>query len=437
MPLHSCPMKRASSPTKSWRDLLIWREAKSPSGQQTLLELVKVRVVKRLGEHAGIEITDKDLGARYREIDTAARAENPGGITAIMQAQGITKDEFEEYLRLGMIHEELTRRALDLPADQAPSSDQQTLWLEGALAEREYEEKPYPYDGGVVATSGDVTITRDEFADQLIKTQTADDLRYVSYLVLLERAILARMPEIDEAGIEAALDRELARRAEAAASNPQFQGATYEQVLNARGLSMEAVRRDPAIRAAALAHEAIDRKHTSDDLRRIYMEERDLFDSRFGEAVEVRILFKNASARADDPLRRPFGEVEEELAGLKEALGGPEEFLRALAIHSEDRTTREREGLLGNLTRVGNSNDLAELREAVFRVVDEAPDATKGKILGPVRMTNGAVLAMLGERTPAPTWEQMKLNVHQELRRRFMEETLARDDVATFIGTPK
>lgn len=419
------------------RDLLVWREARSPSGQETLLELVKVRVVEKLGQQAKIEITDDALGARFREIDEAARAENPGGIAAIMKAQGISRDEFEEYLRLGMIHEELARRALDLPKGQSPSSDQQTLWLEGVLGERDYEEKSYPYEGGVVATSGDLTISRDEFAEQLLKTQSDDDVRYLSYLVLLERAILARMPEIDDAGVEGALDRELARRSEAASNNPQFQGATYEQVLNARGLSLEAVRRDPAIRAAALAHEAIDRKHTDEDLRRIYMDERDLFDSRFGEAVEVRILFKNASERADDPLRRPFGEVEEELANLKEALSGPEEFLRALQLHSEDATTREREGLLGKLTRVGSSEDLARLREAVFEVVDEAPDGTKGKILGPVRMTNGAVLAMLGERTPAPTWAEMKLNVHQELRRRFMEETLARDEVATFIGRPK
>ena len=104
-----------------------------------------------------------------------------------------------------------------------------------------------------------------------------------------------------------------------------------------------------------------------------------------------------------------------------------------MEIHSQDRGTRERKGLLGNLSRAGDSEDLAGLRQAAFAAVDRAPDACAGQVFGPVRLTNGAALAMLGDRIPAPTWPQMRKNVHQDLRRRFLEATLLREQVVSYL----
>ena len=50
-----------------------------------------------------------------------------------------------------------------------------------------------------------------------------------------------------------------------------------------------------------------------------------------------------------------------------------------------------------------------------------------------MRLTNGAALAMLGDRIPAPTWPQMRMNVHQDLRRRFLEATLLREQVVSYL----
>lgn len=413
-------------------DRLIWREAKSPSGQAALRQLLELRVIEDLGAQGGVKITKADLAKRIETLDRKSRATGTkGGLAELMTSQGVSADEFREYLRLSMIHETLTRRALGLGEDAELTADMQTLWLQGALEERTYTELPHPYDTGVVAKSGELEITRADFADQLRKETSEEEVREICFLILLERAVIARMPELGSVGVEAALDREVARRSAETALNPKFQGASYEQMLIARGLSLEAVRKDPAVRAAAFAHEAIDRKHTDEGLRAVYEEERNLFDSSFGEAVEVRILFKNASARKDDPLRPFFDEVEAELSVLRDAIESPKDFLAAINLQSEDRGTRDRGGLLGNLTRSGDSEDLAGLRRAAFEVVDGGPDTCAGKIVGPVRLTNGVVLAMLGDRTPAPTWAQMSKLVHQELRRRFLEETLSPEDVAS------
>lgn len=415
-------------------ELLLWRDGMSPIGQRSLQQLLEVRLVEHLGAKGGIEITDEAVAKRTSELDDEMRRGGmQGGLEELMRQQGVSVEEFKRYLRLSLIHEELTRRALKIAKSDPVTPDQQQLWLQNQMKERGTEAKEFPWAEGVVVTCGDLVITREEYAAHLRGETPANEQREACYLLLLERAVRARMPELGDAGASAALDREMKRRRTQAEADPKFRGAKYEQILQARGLSVDAVRRDPAIRAAALAHEAVDRQHDDASLRAEYEKERRRFDSLFGEAVEVRILYLNASPRPDDPLRPSFTKVEEKLRGLRDGIRTPEDFLAAVEIHSQDRGTRERKGLLGNLSRAGDSEDLAALRQAAFAVVDEAPDACSGRVFGPVRLTNGAALAMLGARIPAPTWTQMRENVHQDLRRRFLEAALLRDQVISYL----
>ena len=45
------------------------------------------------------------------------------------------------------------------------------------------------------------------------------------------------------------------------------------------------------------------------------------------------------------------------------------------------------------------------------------------------------LLAQLSNRLPSPTWETMSQHVHRELRRRFLEESLSRDSVITYLDS--
>jgi hypothetical protein len=316
------------------------------------------------------------------------------------------------------------------------TGDQQQLWLEKTLTTRGYVPKPHPWAKGIVCTSGDLAITREEFGVHLRQQIDPEDRNEAIYLILLERAVRARMPEVSDDGIAAALDREIARRTEEAEANPRYQGASYDQLLDARGLSKESLRRDPAIRASALAHEAVDRANDDASLRAFYAKERVHFDGLFGESVEVRMVFKNATERADDPLRPSFRVVEEEMRDLAAAIGSPEEFLRVVEIHSQNRETRDNGGMLGRITRHTRGAPQT-LRDAVFEAVDAAKETEGGTIdgviIGPIRIPTGVMIAMLSNRRPAPLWETMKEHVHHDLRRRFLEETLMRASVLTYL----
>ncbi len=420
-------------------DVLIWRDGRSPNGKQAISQLLELRVLDALARADGLKIEDDALRARFDELDAEARQEGEeGGLAKAIASRGISPVEFREYLRLAMIHEALTRRALGLSDDAPLTENQQLLWLEGALRERGVSEQPHPWREGIVCVSGDVTITREEFGVHLRRQVQDDDKRNALYLILLERAVRARMPEVTAEGLESALDREVERRAAAVRSDPKYQGASYEQLLDARGLSIEAVRRDPAIRAAALAHEAVDRAHDDASLKAVYAAERAYFDGLFGESLEVRVCFRNASPREDDPLRPSFTKVEAELAEMLDAIEAPADFARVIEIHSEDRATREKGGLVGRLTR-SSPGVPGALRDAAFGELERRGGKLEagGALIGPIRLENGVILAQISNRLPSPTWEAMSQYVHSELRRRFLEESLSSDSVITYLDTKK
>jgi hypothetical protein len=54
-------------------------------------------------------------------------------------------------------------------------------------------------------------------------------------------------------------------------------------------------------------------------------------------------------------------------------------------------------------------------------------------LVGPLRLPSGVLLAWAGPRRPAPGWDIMRQHVHNELRKRFIEETLPQSDVITFL----
>ena len=76
--------------------------------------------------------------------------------------------------------------------------------------------------------------------------------------------------------------------------------------------------------------------------------------------------------------------------------------------------------------------------EELFAALDAARSAgvddVTGTILGPLRFSGGALLLALGQRRPAPTWEEMATKVQGELRRRFLVELLPPDSVVTWLN---
>tara|TARA_R110002126_G_scaffold64513_9_gene165198 strand:+ start:13228 stop:14733 length:1506 start_codon:yes stop_codon:yes gene_type:complete len=415
-----------------FEEALIWRKALAPEGRETLRGMLEVQVLAHLALERGIVATPGDVNERIalleRQIIGAGEAES---ITQYLEANGIEPATFREYMRLALVHEMLTRHGLKLDEDAVLTGEMQTTWLEGEIDAMGSVPGTFPYtDTPVVIVGGTVAIERDEFAEALSREIPIDEQRKLCYEMLLARKVQERVPDLTDEAVERAMDEEVERRRERAAADPTYRGVKYEELLKAQGLSIAALRRDPAIRVSALAHLFVDRTHPGEQLLRAYLDEREFFDGLFGEGVEVYALMLNAARFANDLVPRDFEQAEAELEALKPKIENLRDFQRMVELHSEDAATREQKGLLGLVTR-GALNVPETMRTAVFEILDASDEDPAGTVVGPVRLQGGVVLMALGERRPAPTWETMQIEVHRELRRRLISEALPPETIVT------
>jgi len=419
-------------------EVLVWRHGRSADGVEALRSLLDLTVLDSLAQEAGLRVTDRELAARWGELEREVKQAGVANDLHEYLAQNeITPETFREHLRLSILHEALARRGLGLGPDAPLSGEQQSAWLERVHSERELQQEPHPWTEGVVARTGDLVITRDALAEHLRTLVPQDELAEIAHLLALEASMHARMPDLAEAALAAEVEAELDRRAARVAQDPQYKGVPYESLLEARGLSMEALRRDPGIRVHALSHLWFARTHSDTSVRATYAAERELFDARHGEAVDVYTLMLRGARFKNQLNPRTYDEADAELERLAADVEGLDAFRRLAGELSEEPRTRQQGGFLGRVT-AGMAVVPGPLRDAVFGAVEAArtEEGTldlSGTLLGPIRLQGGSYLLCLGERYPAPTWEQMSAHVATELRLRMRDELLPPEAVAMWF----
>lgn len=429
--------------TLSWAEfdaVILNRHALTESGRAALKHLTETKLLEVLAREQGIEVPKRQVEQRLEEIDRSIKASGESsGLIAHLRERRLSSDIFYHFMRLAIVHEILTRRALGIPDDAAVTGEQQTMWLDEVLAERGYQTLPPPWKDGIVARSGDVVVQRAEYVAHLRSQLDEEEIREACYQSLLVKRMRARMPDLAPAALERALEAEIERRRRKAESDPRYQGLTFEALLGAQGLNLHALSEDPAVKIAALTKLWVDRRYSAEDLRQLYQSERELFDGLYGEAVETRVLFLRGATFKNELNPRSFEQAEAELTALRASITSLSDFVKQVEGRSEDKKTRGEEGLMGWVTR-GDTRAPRKLREAVFEALDSGrlprDGAAKGadqQLLGPLRLTNGSVMLWLGQRRPAPPWERMVHNVHVELRKRFIDEVLPAGRVLTFL----
>ncbi len=409
-------------------ELLLSRHGGAPEGREALRELLERRVLEKLAVSEKVEVSQARLNERWKELDEATRDQGGGSLVELLASTRVDPVVFRELLRLSLVEEILSRRALGIPEKDPITAEQQEMWLQGVLDERGHEVLPRPWKDGVVARSGDAVVATTDFAILLRERVSEEALRSACHELLLEKRLLARMPDLASEALDRAVADELERRRAEAQANPDYKGLPYEQLIAARGLTMELLRTDPAIHIAALSQLWAARSLRDEDLRGAYQSEREFFDGRFGEGVAVAMIHLNAAENKNALVPRTFDEAEQELVALRARIGGIEDFQRIAREKSEHLASKARGGQLGILTR--DSTLLPpEVRDEIFAALDSQPGDRSGTILGPRRIQGACILLCLGARRPTPTWEQMAPEVARELRRRFLEESMPRDRV--------
>jgi hypothetical protein len=412
--------------------VLLERYGMTQRGREILKLLVSTRLIDRIAGERGMEVSEKEIQARWREIDRQARASGQaGGLQAELASRGLKSEELREFLRLSILHERLTREALGLRDDAPVSGGQQEVWLDQELETRGFELRPPPFSApaDVVATCDGIAVDAARFGRALRERLDRDDVRMACWHLLLLAGIEARMPDLGREGRERALQGEIERRRAKQEAEVTVSGVGFEELLRAQGRTLESLRRDPSVGIAALSRLWVDRTLGTDGLRATYERERALFEGRFGQAVHAHMLFLIAGRFVNDLVPRTFEEAEDELERLVRRVDDLAGFRALCARHSEEPRSRQESGDLGFVTRT-DPRLPSELCAEVFRFLESGGRIPpEGRRLGPVRLPSGAALLWLSEVRPSPPWEEMAEHVHAELRRRFLEDVLPEEEV--------
>ena len=416
------------------RELLLLRHAFSPDGREILRHLVQSNMIDHLGDEGRVKVSQGEINKLWDRLDRdAKRAGVAGGMAAELRRTGMTPEDFRELLRRQILQQVLTRRALGLGKDASVSGEQMALWIDAEIQKRGLEVISPPWNDGVIAVCGEVEIELDAFAQLLADHLPAKEVRDGCFHLLLLRGVDQRMPDLAPEARTEAVKLEIDRRRREVEGDSAFKGLSFESLLGAQGMTLEALEQDPSVAIAALSELWVSRGYDEEGLREAYQNERSYFENHFGEALHLHAIFLRAAKFKNPWNPRVFEQAEAELTALIPRLKTLEAFAEHARSLSEDPRSKAAGGDLGWVTR---SDDQAptSLREAAFQDLDTSGGAVPegGELLGPVRLDNGVVLIWVSERRASPSWDVMVEYVRQELKRRFLSEILSQPDVQTF-----
>lgn len=414
--------------------LLMERKGMSDEGRRALEEMLKARVVADIAKDSGIEVSDREVEALFSDLDRQTRASNPkSGLLQELEKRGISVDQFIELLRLSIVQEQLTRKALGIPEERRASGEEQELWLQQQMAARGLERPAPPWEDGLVAICGSVSIDTQEFGEFLRVSLPENDVVDAAWHLLLVDALERKLIDLAPAVLAEAVDAEFARRQrEHLAAYPEI---PYAQRLGVQGRTLDGVHYGVSVRIAALTRLWVDRENGEEGLRRAYTTERQYFDGLFGRSVECYLIFLRAAKFVNTLNQRNFGDAHRQLNEYRANIATLDDFKALCVKYSENTESRTRQGALGFIAS-GTPSVPHEMRQAIFGYVD-SNEIGEGVMIPNVQINDGVGLLWLESLRPAPTWEVMQERVHNELRKRLINSILPRTAVELLPIPPK
>ena len=406
------------------RERLAKRWASTERGRKLLDQLIDDTCVEAEAKRRNVTVTDDEVTAYVKHVDETIRRQTGGARTIedIYNEEHSTPAEFariaREYVkRQKMAAEDLGGKA----SDEVPEA-RLKLWL--SSLRRRSGVKLTDLPPGVLAQVGDVVIDRARFAEALslqlpqdVVVSTRADLVFEA---AAEHALAVAKIEVTDADVDA----EIARIRTRFSQDPSVKNTnlTFDEFLRqTRGTSEAELRADRAIRTRVGLERLLSRRITDADVKKTWDENRDAF----GERALVRQIYVPAGDAGGKFKMHTFEEAFElalrAKAAVLEGMGLPgtpaegkrplREVVTAVAKQfEEDAEKRKTAGEPVAWTRVHLSGE-EKLIEDVFK-------GETGKLLGPTRSRIGWHLVLVEERRPAPTFDEVKDTVREELMRR-------------------
>jgi hypothetical protein len=382
--------------------------------QSALEHLLQIRLVEVEAAQRGLTVRNEDVEARFNEASAALKAEGLD-LARELKSRGMSEAEFRKLLSDSLLHERLARADLAIPEGTEIRPAQLQAWTRERIAA---VLAAHVKTEGMSLFSGPYRIPHEEVGATLLRTMSPGKLRDFAGQCALESALPAWGAAQGLVLDDAVLVAEVEWRRRRVAENPNYKGATYEDLLAARGSSVEAVLASGELRVAGWLRLYADRQWQDSWFDNLSADERRSLEDEFGPARDVSWLLLHAKVEKESELDLDLAGAAEELRAWKAQMKSPADFATLAERYSEHEESRRRGGRFGVVHLLEPGVDPL-LCAAAFM-------APVGEISEPVPVTGGLALLLVHAERPTPAEPDFRRIVRrarqEEARAQFLKD---------------
>ena len=391
------------------------------SGAEALVHILRLQIVSieaaNLGLVAADEKIDERIAIAVEQIEAAGMS-----LEKLLASRELEMREFRELIGDSILHEQLVRHDLNLSIFAEVSPQQLEEWSNNKLNELLELSKEAP--PGMALDAPPFRVSEQELGRVMRRTMSNEELQDRLEQMVLTVALPKWAADNKAILSDDILNDEIEWRRKRVNENPAYGGASYEGLLEAKGMTVESVRESDELRVAGylrLLSERVMPDSFFDDLSEELTQR---YDNEHGETRNVGWILLRAADEKESPLDLDFEEAKEELLALRDRIKTTEDFSDLAYDYSEDDRTRRRGGMLGWIHHY-EKGVTAALATAAFskegtgiygpiKIVDD----------NPLQPLSGMALILVKDIRPRPSkdafQDAVRRGTHRDLRQSFL-----------------
>ncbi|MGY8759257.1 MAG: peptidylprolyl isomerase [Planctomycetota bacterium] len=391
------------------------------SGAEALVHILRLQIVSIEAANLGLVAADEKIDER---IAIAAEQIEAAGMSLekLLASRELEMREFRELIGDSILHEQLVRHDLNLSIFAEVSPQQLEEWSNNKLNELLELSKEAP--PGMALDAPPFRVSEQELGRVMRRTMSNEELQDRLEQMVLTVALPKWAADNKAILSDDILNDEIEWRRKRVNENPAYGGASYEGLLEAKGMTVESVRESDELRVAGylrLLSERVMPDSFFDDLSEELTQR---YDNEHGETRNVGWILLRAADEKESPLDLDFDEAKEELLALRDRIKTAEDFSDLAYDYSEDDRTRRRGGMLGWIHHY-EKGVTAALATAAFskegtgiygpiKIVDD----------NPLQPLSGMALILVKDILPRPSkdafQDAVRRGTHRDLRQSFL-----------------
>ena len=392
------------------------------SGAEALVHILRLQIVSIEAANLGLVATDEEIDERIaiatEQIEAAGMS-----LENLLAGKELEMSDLRELIGSSILHEQLVRHDLSLSIFAEVSSQQLEEWSNNKLNELLELSKQAP--PGMALDAPPFRVSEQELGRVMRRTMSKEELQDRLEQMVLTVALPKWAADNKMVLSDDILNDEIEWRRKRVNENPAYGGATYEGLLEAKGMTVESVRQSDELRVAGYLRLLSEQVMPDSFFENLSEELTQRYDNEHGETRNVGWILLRADDEKESPLDLNFDEAKEEILALRDRIKTTEDFNDLAYDYSEDDRTRRRGGMLGWIHHYEKGVTPA-LAKAAFSMEGTG-------IYGPIKIVDenpfqplsGMALILVKDILPRPSEEEfqdaIRRGTHRDLRQSFLE----------------